>query len=272
MKRSSLGVVAAGVLTVAGLGGCRSGQGPGPQAPVAPAPPGDVQQLVGQSRILRHRGHEKKLALKGDDLRKLAGGCDVAVEVRQAALDQGTLKLSLLHVGRPRMPGPRARDRRRPCVPARESTLTVSRVGNDAALRSALALVLPTPEEYLGGQGTPFDRAPAPPVPPIADASGTTNEERLAARPVTAWPVVLLTVDAGVPSLKRIGRRESEVDFVGVVGADGRLYDVRVTTPLSDDHVKQLQRAFSLWRYRPARAGERELPARITGRAVLAMY
>jgi hypothetical protein len=272
MRRPSLYGAVAVLMVVAGAAGCRSGQGPGAAAPSAPAAAGDVRQLVGQARILRHRGHEKKVSLRGDDVRTLAGGCDVAVEVRQAALDQGTLKLALAHVGQPRGAS-QSRSRRRGCVPAREATLTLTRVGNDAALRSALAAVLPTPEEYLAAMGTRFDRAAAAPAAPVADSSGATNEERAAARQVTVWPVALLTVDAGVPvASKRVGRRESEVDFTGVVGADGRLYDVKITSPLVDEHVKQLQRAFALWRYQPARAGDKELPARITGRAVLRMY
>jgi hypothetical protein len=89
---------------------------------------------------------------------------------------------------------------------------------------------------------------------------------------VKTWPVVLLTVDADVPTGKRVSARESEVDFVGVVGTDGRLYAPRVTTPLSDDHVKQLLRALSVWRYQPARTATGELPARVNGKAVLRLY
>ncbi|HET8646732.1 MAG TPA: hypothetical protein VFO85_14655, partial [Vicinamibacteria bacterium] len=81
-----------------------------------------------------------------------------------------------------------------------------------------------------------------------------------------------LTVDADVPAARHVGRRESEVDFVGIVGADGRLHAARVNTPLSDEHEKHLMRALSLWRYQPARGATSELPAKVNGKAVLRLY
>ena len=159
------------------------------------------------------------------------------------------------------------------CEPAPDTTLTVARVGSADALSGALDALLPTPEQYLKNSGTPFDRDPgAAPAVAAADGLGTTGDERNLARQVTTWPVALLTVDADVPAGKRVGGRESEVDFVAVVGTDGRLHAPRVTTPLSDDHVKQLMRAFALWRYQPARGAGGELPARVTGKAVLRLY
>lgn len=86
MSRSSLWTLTAAVLVVA-LPGCRSGQGPSAARPGAPAAPAAVRQLVGQTRILRHRGNERRFAARSADLARLAGDCDAAVEVTQAALD-----------------------------------------------------------------------------------------------------------------------------------------------------------------------------------------
>jgi hypothetical protein len=271
MKTSSLSkmlVVALGL----GLPACRSGQGPSATGPATPAPPAEVQQLVGQTRILRHRGNERKVTLKREDLARLAGGCDAAVDVRQAALEGGTLRLTLSHVGRPNLPA-RPRARGGACEPAPDTVVTVTRVGSAEAFSSTIDTLLPTPEQYLKASGTPFerDKGSAPAVA-AADGPGTTGDERALAFRVKTWPVPLLTVDADFPAGKQVGGRESEVDFVGVVGTDGRLYAPKVVTPLSEEHVKQLLRAFEIWRYQPARSDTAEVPAKVNGKAVLRLY
>lgn len=269
MSKSRLLAVAAAGMALA-LPACRSGRGPRAGRAEAPAAPGLVQQLVGQSRILRHRGHERRLSFKREDLTRLSGGCDAAVDVRQASLRDGTLRLTLAHLGRPHVPG--RPERRRGCRPASETTVAVSRVISEQAVHAALDALLPTPEQYLRAHGKAFDRPAADPTAgPVADEASAAGEDRTAARQVTAWPVPLLKVDADVPR-GRVGVRESEVDFAGVVGTDGRLHAARVLSPLSDDHTRQVTRALSLWRYQPARAGRRELPARVTGKTVLRLY
>jgi hypothetical protein len=251
---------------------CRSGQGPGAGKPEAPAAPGLVEQLVGQSRVLRHRGDEKKLALKREDVARLAGDCDAVVEVRQSALQQGTLRLTLAHLGRPHVPAQERAGRRQACPPTAITTVAVSRMNGDA-VPAVLAALLPTPEEYLQARGGAFDRQPAEPSGTVAaEGPGSTIDERNVARQVATWPVALFTVDADVPRPSGVAGRESEADFVGVVGTDGRLHGARVTSPLSDEHARHLQRVLGLWLYQPARAADRELPARVNGKAVLRLY
>ena len=271
MKRSSLSKLVALALGL-GLPACRSAQGPSATGPATPAPPAEVQQLVGQTRILRHRGHERKVTLKREELASLSGGCDAAVDVRQASLEAGTLRLTLAHVGRPSIPS-RPRPRGTACAPVPDTALVVTRVASAEAFNSTLDALLPTPEQYLKASGTPFDRDPgSAPAVAAADGPGTTGEERALAFQVKTWPVALLTVDADVPVGNKVSGRESEVDFVGVVGTDGRLYAPKVVTPLADEHVKQLLRALGLWRYQPARSDKAELPAKVTGKAVLRLY
>ena len=271
MSRSTLSRTAL-LLLAAALPACRSGQGPAAPPPQAPAGAGLVQQLTGQSRILRHRGDQRRVTARADQLARLSGNCDAAVHVRDAALQGDTLRLTLTHVGRPRVAGRSGGSRRRSCLPAAETAVALSRVGGADALETALRTLVPTPEQYLRAQGTAFDRAPAEPEGAVADEHSQGGEERTAARQVTAAPVALLMVDADVAKARGISGRESEVDFNGVVGADGRLYTPRVLSPLSQEHTLQVMRALSLWRYQPARAGQREVPARVTGRAVLRLY
>ena len=271
MSRSALSKVVVVALGL-GLPACRSGQGPSATGPATPAPPAGVQQLVGQTRILRYRGNERKVTLKREDLAKLSGGCDAAVDVRQASLEGGTLKLTLAHVGRPNLPS-KPRVRGSACPPAPDTVVTVARVGSQDAFTAAIDTLLPTPEQYLKASGTPFEREPGPaPAVAAADGPGTTGDQRALAFKVKTWPVPLLTVDADVPAGKQVGGRESEIDFVGVVGTDGRLHGPKVVTPLAEEHVKQLLRAFEIWRYQPARSDKEELPARVDGKAVLRLY
>jgi hypothetical protein len=270
MSRSSLSKVVAVAIGLV-LPACKSAQGPS-AGPSAPAPPAEVQQLVGQTRILRHRGHEGKITLKHADLARLGGGCDAAVEVRQASLEGGTLRLTLAHLGRPNLPA-KPRVRGAACTPVPSHALVVTQAGSANAFSSAIDVLLPTPEEYLKAGGTPFEReAGKAPAVAAADGPGTTGEERSLAFQVKTWPVVLLAVDTDVDVGKQVGGRESEVDFVGVVGTDGRLYAPKVVTPLSDEHVKELLRTFSIWRYQPARSATAEMPAKVSGKAVLRLY
>ena len=266
-------IVAAALLAVA-LPACRSGQGPSAAPATAPAAPAGVAQLVGQTRVLRHRGDERKLALKRDDLARLAGDCDAVVEVTQAALEQGTLRLSLSHVGRPEVVTAKGRPvlRRRACVPASTVTVTVSKMSGDS-VPAALDALLPTLERYLELGGVSFSREPAEPTALVADnLVGATAEGRTAARQVTAWPAPLLKVDTEVARTKTVGARENEVDFTAVVGTDGRLHAPKVGTTLAENHARQVEKVLLLWRYQPAKAGDHEVPAHIEGKAVLRLY
>ena len=271
MSRSSSSWTVVAVAAVLALPACRSGQGGGGATPAAPAAPGGVAELVGQTRVLRHRGDERKLTLKRDDVARLAGECDAVVDVTAAALEQGTLRLTLTHVGRPEVLGKRAM-RRKGCVPAPTTAVTVSKMTGDG-LNAVLDGLLPTIERYMAAGGAPFDRAPEQPPLVVADNQlGSTAEGRAAALKVTSWPTVLFTVDADVPTSKNIAGRENEADFMAVVGADGRLYNPKISTALSDEHVKKITRVLALWRYQPAKAGDKEVAARVSGKAVLRLY
>jgi hypothetical protein len=150
--------------------------------------------------------------------------------------------------------------------------VTVTKVTGDG-LNAVLDGLLPTIEAYMAAHGAPFDRTPEDPPAVVADTLvGSTAEGRAAALKVTAWPTVLFTVDADVPTSKNIAGRENEADFMAVVGADGRLYNPKISTALSDEHVKKITRVLALWRYQPAKAGDKEVPARVAGKAVLRLY
>jgi hypothetical protein len=264
LKRSVLAALLLAVL----LPGCRSAGSKRPSGPVAP--PDALADYVGQLRILRYQGDRQKIEV-GPQTR-LAGQCDVAVEVRSVTFEDGEARFSLETVGLPAVRGHRPR-----C----EKTVTgmrlivdglpVSPAKDDVSPR--VDAVLQPPEAYLQAMGVAFDREPGKAPADVASREiDATGPERALARSVTAWPQPLLTVEAWYHDSTGRVRQESEVEAEGVVGTDGRLYRWRFKTSLSDVHEKAVSRALSLWRFEPARRGDGVVGARIALHPVLRIY
>jgi hypothetical protein len=257
---------------VAGLAGCRSAGGP-PVRPSTEPPPDFVQSLVGQRRILMHAKGETRIQVaRGAS----AGspGCAAAVEITRAAWAGGVLRLDLDHVGRPRLAGAPAAAA---CGPPAAYALTVSGLSGDGGLggvETALAGRLVTVEAFLAAGGVAFDRKPvdAPGVPAMLDAPGTTAEERSLGRKVKTWSKPLVSVGAELALGDKHRRLESEVEFTGVVGPDGRLHQPAVTTQLADVHRERVLKALSLWRFEPAQTADGPVASRVALRTSLRIY
>lgn len=211
-------------------------------------------------------GEAKSLGLKvGEPLPK--GDCDVAVEVRGASFDKGTLSVSLDTLGQGEVEG---RMRGRDCreVPA-SRRLTVSGLASPDDAASALERLLTTPEAHLAARDVSFD-IPAEKGPPklaaVSSEGEGTSEERSLGRQVTEWPKPLLAVH---PVVSGRVRHEGEMEFAGTVGADGRLYKPTLLTSLAQAQEEQVLKVFSLWRYEPAKKGQERVAARIRARATL---
>lgn len=270
------------VFAVAATVGCASGKGRVVRGPAAAPAPEFVQAYVGQQRVLLHRGDEQKLTLDRKELARLAGGCDAAVEVKQASFEGGVLRLSLEYLGRPSLEQKKgAGAKKSPCgsiVPA--IALILSGFGSGegaAAVEADLGKLLPTAETYLAAHAVSFDPAPAanPKADPKAVASAlpdATMEERSFGRQVTSWPKKLLWVDPAFYDPRRNVHHEAEVEFVAIVGADGRVHQPRVRTALGEEHEAFVKRALSLWRFEPARQKDQAVAARISARAVFKIY
>jgi hypothetical protein len=256
------GRAAVAVLLAAGAGaGCRSA---GPRTPTAATGPrvDTAAPLVGQMRIYRHRGDDARASVKRQDLRSLSGDCDVVVEVRQARVERGTATLALEMLGRPRVARRGARQER--CGNDQpQLTLNVSGVdaSSAAALESALADVLQTPEAYLRAHSVTFD------LPPSSAPQEPPGEHVL-----TRKPERLLWVDAIQHDPRGRVHHEGEVEFTAVVGADGRLREPRLTTGLSESQERGVLRVMPLWRFQPARRGDAVVAARVTDRLVFRIY
>lgn len=254
--------------------GCRSGGGPAVRPATGP-PPDFVQSYVGQRRIFLHGKDEARLTLTRAEAGRRAAPCASAVEVRRATLTGGALRLDLEHLGRPSVGG---KDTGKSCgSPAAVYGLAITGFGSTdgaEAVEESLAKVLVSPEAFLSARGVAFDRAAVgdPGIAAGPDVPGSTAEERSLGRTVTAWPKALLSVAPEVLVGRKQMRRESEVEFAGVVGPDGRLHRLKVATPLSASHQALVERALGLWRFEPAVGSGGAVSAKVELRTSLRIY
>ena len=258
---------------VAGLAGCRSAGGP-PVRPATEPPPDFVQSFVGQRRILMHAKDETRIEIARGAAPGNVAACAAAVEVTRAAWTGGVLRLDLEHLGRPRLEGAAAAGA---CGPPAAYAVTVSGlIAGDGAdgVDAALAGRLVTVERFLGARGVAFDRKPmdAPGVPAMLDRPGTTAEERSLGRKVKTWSKPLVSVPAELALGDKKRRLESEVEFAGIVGPDGRLHEPTITTQLADAHRARVLQALSLWRFEPAQTPDGPVASRVALRTSLRIY
>jgi hypothetical protein len=245
---------------------CRSA-GPRSGGPV-PAGRDPLRAYVGDVRVLRARADEKSLTIGPKD--RLAGECDMAVRVRSAAFDKKGATFSLETVGRPAVSGhePRCKS----AQPSIQLVLAGLTATQDVAAR--VDGVLLTPEAYLRARGVTFDRpADAALIKDVAspDVLAPAVEAGLG-RKVKEWPRLLLAVNPYVHDPSGRLRQESEVEFDGVVGTDGRVHDPRLKTTLSQAHQDAVLGILSRWRYEPARTADAAVAARISSRMALRIY
>jgi hypothetical protein len=257
-----------GLLLLALLPACKAA---GPKAPPPPpAAPDLLRSYEGEYRLLRHKGDEKALTLKGDE--RPAGDCDVAVRVRRAAFDNGTARFSLDGVGLPNVGGRDPKCKR--MQPAIELVLTgfpAAPAASDVTPR--VDGVLLTPEAYLRSKGGAFDRpAEKAPAKVASEMSDANAEERDLARSVSAWPRLLLSVNPYYRDPARKVQHEGLVEFEAVVGTDGRLYAPKLKTSLGQAHESAVLGPLAVWRFEPARRGDATVGARMPLRLVFHIY
>jgi hypothetical protein len=242
-----------------------------PKAPApAPVPPDALRSYVDQVRILPHRGDERALTL--DANASLAGECDVAVRVRTAAFEKGSVRFGLETIGTPRAGSRVARCQR--LHPGSQLTLTGFGDSFDPdTVAQRVDAVLQTPEAYLAAQGLTFDLAAgSPPVEVASSEPDADQGERSLARKVTTWPKALLAVDTLYHDASERVRYEGEVALVAIVGTDGRLYQPRLKGSLDETHQAAVRRVLTLWRFEPARLGDAPVAARVPLRTALKIF
>jgi hypothetical protein len=267
--------------------GCRSAAKPAPRT-AGPARPDPLAGMVGQVRIMRHRGDQGKTSVKWQELRTATGGCDIAVQVRQARFDRGTAVLNMDMIGRPRLARRGARQER--CGDDQAQVLlSISGFDPNASreeIESAVGDALLTPERYLRANGMTYE-VPVPPKPPedgkaakaepSAAIPGFKTEALKVDVPVADHHLArkanrVLWVDAITRDPRGKVSHEAEVQFTAVVGFDGRLHHPKVATSLSEDHERVVLRVLPLWRFDPARKGQDVAASAVTERLVFRIY
>ena len=218
--------------------------------PGAAAVPGIPRRYAGQQRIALAFSDERRLALTRQDAAKPREGCDLAVEVREARLDAGTLRLRLEAM---RTPAGRGRAGPATVLPAHAAR---SRAGGRRVRRQrergggagAPRPGAPEPKGYLKAHGVTFEAKPADdPKAPLANSDPTSaSEQQYLWRRLTSPPRLLLRVDAELHDPAHKVRHEGETEWSGVVGVHGRLRDVRIATPLSSEQEAHVRRVLAV--------------------------
>jgi hypothetical protein len=230
-----------------------------------------LRPLVGQRLVLRHYGDRKDVVVKPGEARK--GTCDSLVEVKQAVPAEGGARLTLATLGRVRVED---RPTAGPCKGLASMVgLSVKGVdvGHPETWRDFLGTLLQTPEAYLDAHGRKFTLTPGAEPKEFADRSTSANDEgRRLARKVTAWPKPVLAFEPAFVSTQKALRQEGQIDFSGIVGADGRIFQPKLTTSLDEAQEETFLSMLALWRFEPAREGDKLVPARWEGRTVLRLY
>jgi TonB family protein len=201
-----------------------------------------LKSLIGQKLILRHLGDQTGTKVKKKDLAKVKGGCDVAVQIRDASWKPGTARFTLENIGWPQAPGARNEN----CKQVRDGqNLEISNFDHNEPAESLSASVgelLQTPEQYLAVHGINFD---LPPVPDDAPVSQTPP-------PVTR-PKLRLSVDAVYSEMARREKFQGTVALRMIVGTDGRVHRATVSSPAGHGLDENALRVISMWRFEPAR-------------------
>jgi TonB family protein len=264
MKRACLSVLLLVILGPA----CRTA---GPQAPPVPATlPEPLGEYVGEIRVLAHRGDEQTVEAGSEDA--LAGGCDVAVQVREVAFENGTARFSLDTIGLMRVRGRAAEcERARPGLLLLVDGLTEG--GDPSEARPRVDRVLLTPEHYLGAKGITFDLPPgeAPAEVASPEVYAPADEQTLGRR-VRAWPEALLSVDPWYHHGSGRINQEGEVRLEVVVGTDGRVHSPQVKTGMGSSYENAVLRVLPLWRFEPARGPDGPVGARILLSPILRIF
>jgi hypothetical protein len=261
-RRLRLALAGVAVAVAAGAG-CKSAAPRGPQAAPGPERPDPLARYVGQTLILRHVGDVARPTFKRAEIASAHGDCDVVAQVRQARFDRGTAVFTLEPLGRPRLAKRGSRQER---CSGDQTQILLNVSGFDAAATTAdlegpLGEVLQPPEAFLRDHAVSFDLA-------AGKAPGEPTPDHF----ITTRPVRLLWFDTVRQDPARRVHHEGEVELEGVVGADGRFYDVRLLTGLGSEDEQRIRALLPLWRFEPGLRGGDRVPVKVRERMVFRIF
>ena len=209
------------------------------------SPQDALQPLIGQPFLLAHVAGSGKIKLKKSQLDRLKGACDMATLATSAAWKSGTAHIELQYIGTPVLAN------RKPsgCQTNDTSVLEISGFAADEpanSLAEAIHQVLQTPEQYLRANGIDVDLAPP-----------SDDESPVNLAPPMSAPVALLRVNGIYTPAARVRHISGTVLLRLYVGTDGRAHNVRVQRPLGHGLDESALKVLPLWRFQPARQGDK---------------
>lgn len=206
-----------------------------------------IASFAGRELILIKGGDQTKVKVKKSQVNRLKGSCDAAVVVKRADWKAGSVQFKLHGIGRPVV----MNQRHGHCSRIQnEIVLEFSEFAPDEpvdSLVNSIRQVLQTPEEYLAYNGIPFS------IPP-----GTEDQIPIKPSPPT-HPTLLLSVSGNYSEEARAARLQGTVQLRLVVGADGRAHRVRLVRGLGLGLDENAIKVMPLWRFEPARQGEKAI-------------
>ena len=212
-----------------------------------------MQQLnsfVGQRLILRSFGNEQEVSVKRSDLNRPAGACDKAVEILKATQDKNKIVFRLEQIGDIRVGGASR------CTRGwSQTTFTITDLGNVSpqVLTSELQDVFLTPEAYLARNGHAFNFQPSEELGPVTKPGGG----------VTAPNVVLNITPTFTEEARKNRIPDSRVALEIVVGPDGRIHSSNIVNGPGFGLNEQALRVLPLWRFQPARQGDKPVAVQV---------
>ena len=204
-----------------------------------------LASLIDQKMLLLHFGDQQKVKLKKGNLHKLTGGCDMAVELKQAEWKPGKAQLWLHTIGYPHFYLP-SNAARRPSCRMNHGNIEVelsgfSRDESPESVEAAVRQLLLTPDQYVVAGGVAFN-----------PATGIGDEVPVKCVPPVVAVKPLLSVDPEYSDQARRAKYQGIVKIAMIVGTDGRIHKPHITHSLGMGLDEQALYVLPIWRFQPA--------------------
>jgi TonB family protein len=230
--------------------------------PNAQTPQDLLQSMVGEKLILLHFGDTEHRTVKKTELNSSKEHCDIAIQVKNAAWNNGKPQFVWDVLGTPMLPGkPRGGCKNIYVGGSLQITGFAPDVPTES-LAASLRTVLQTPEQYLDAAGISFT---LPPEPDLPEEVGVPQQPFTPAK-------LLFMVEATFSEQARKSKYQGNVAVVFYVGTDGRAHRPKITHPLGMGLDEQVLSVVSMWRFEPAHKLDKPVPARMAVETSFNLY
>jgi TonB family protein len=227
-----------------------------------------VHSFAGQKLILRGLADQNRVRVKKKDLGRVSGTCDRAVQVTQAAWNQGKALFTLVEIGTPSLA-----NRPRTCKRTSsygEGTLEISGFAADEKpddLTAAIGQVLQSPEQYMAAMGASLNIQ--------QEMNATQNNadqtpEKLS--PAITAPKIVLNIDPAYSAAASRAKYQGDVAITVVIGPDGRIHDSKIARAAGLGLEESAINVLPLWRFEPARKDDKPVAVQLTVEVSFHLY